>query len=198
MNKNAMLGIFCGVVMVTIMGFADETKSASPFVCQELKPTPPPQYADCESDIVEPLKVAIKGLGRVCVEISCDARPDNALRGTLGPDANKDGALSRREGDVRFGWDCRGWVVESIKEMERVRVAAKGEGTRRNVKFVFALKEDGACQKIEVWDEGVLVASDILEKLGGKLDCSKWNMAKTVHNGVPATNEKVKITYSWF
>lgn len=189
MNKVIVVG------MIAACGGLLGAAAASPSVCQELKPTPPPQFADCESDITEPLKVAIKGLGRVCVEISCDARPDNALRVTLGTDANKDGALAIEEGDVRFGWDCRGWVVESIEIMARTRVAAKGEGTRRNVKFVFALNEDGACQKIEVWDEGVLVASDILEKLGGKLDCAKWNMAKTVHNGVPATNEKVKITY---
>ena len=192
-----MRGLMIAFVGVLLFGsaWAEGQGKVAAQICQDLKPTPPPQYADCESDIVEPLKVAVKGLARVCVEISCDAKPDNALRVTIGTDANKDGALAIEEGDVRFGWDCHGWVVESIEAMERTRVVAKGTATRRNAKFVFALKEDGSCQKIEVWDEGVLVASDVLEKLGGKLDCAKWNLVKTVHNGVPATNEKVKITY---
>jgi len=156
-------------------------------------PQSPPLFADTEVSTNVQLSAQSNLVRRfeVCLELV--ATPSNNVVAAFGTDADGDGALSRRETALSFGWDCGEWFVECNGSRTTSAAGGGGAPSRREMSLVMSLGSDGSVRGVKA-AEGAMSLPAIADSAGLALCApSEWDFAKVTARGVDAPGGFVSL-----
>ena len=119
--RNDMKGLclLCGIVCISA---AFGMELPRPPECTEI---------DAESEINVVLDMAAGDLAELCLRVSLESTPTNAMVVALGRDADGDGTFAPSEEEMSFGCDCGTWFVRDAEGfVEELETAAFGRTER--------------------------------------------------------------------
>lgn len=160
----------------------------------EMPKTPKPRYADCEESVTKQVALWKEGARTVTITIECDCTSSNALRVTLGKDADKDGKLAWEEKWNRFGWEATGWSLGALRNWNDAHEAVKIEKERRTLKVEFKLDAKGELVGFSAWDGKQQIFKSLSKTLPKWLYSKDWDIVQVKRNGVDDPNERVTIS----
>ena len=143
-------------------------------------PMPLRPLAEVETNVVFNAGAASDNLWRLLIEL--DATASNCVEVVFGADADGDGKLGVKEGELCVGWDCGEWFWRDRRSSTACRV----EGTTQRLDMTLYLNRDR---------EAKLLASSVFPSVVSPTCFNPdWNLARVVSRGAETVNVESKVS----
>ena len=167
-----LLTVLCFVLTLAV--YASERLSVADL------PMPLRPLAEVETNVVFNAGAASDNLWRLLIEL--DAAASNCVEEVFGADADGDGKLGVKEGELCVGWDCGEWFWRD----RRANAACRVEGTTQRLDMTLYLNRDR---------EAKLLASSVFPSVVSPTCFNPdWNLARVVSRGAETVNVESKVS----
>ena len=167
-----LLTVLCFVLTLAV--YASERLSVADL------PMPLRPLAEVETNVVFNAGAASDNLWRLLIEL--DATASNCVEVVFGADADGDGKLGVKEGELCVGWDCGEWFWRD----RRANAACRVEGTTQRLDMTLYLNRDR---------EAKLLASSVFPSVVSPTCFNPdWNLARVVSGGAETVNVESKVS----
>ena len=167
-----LLTVLCFVLTLAV--YASERLSVADL------PMPLRPLAEVETNVVFNAGAASDNLWRLLIEL--DATASNCVEVVFGADADGDGKLGVKEGELCVGWDCGEWFWRD----RRANAACRVEGTTQRLDMTLYLNRDR---------EAKLLASSVFPSVVSPTCFNPdWNLARVVSRGAETVNVESKVS----
>ena len=167
-----LLTVLCFVLTLAV--YASERLSVADL------PMPLRPLAEVETNVVFNAGAASDNLWRLLIEL--DATASNCVEVVFGADADGDGKLGVKEGELCVGWDCGEWFWRDRRSSTACRV----EGTTQRLDMTLYLNRDR---------EAKLLASSVFPSVVSPTCFNPdWNLARVVSRGAETVNVESKVS----
>ena len=167
-----LLTVLCFVLTLAV--YASERLSVADL------PMPLRPLAEVETNVVFNAGAASDNLWRLLIEL--DATASNCVEVVFGADADGDGKLGVKEGELCVGWDCGEWFWRDRRSSTACRV----EGTTQRLDMTLYLNRDR---------EAKLLASSVFPSVVSPTCFNPdWNLARVVSRGAETVHVESKIS----
>ena len=166
-----LLTVLCFVLTLAV--YASERLSVADL------PMPLRPLAEVETNVVFNAGAASDNLWRLLIEL--DATASNCVEVVFGADADGDGKLGVKEGELCVGWDCGEWFWRD----RRANAACRVEGTARHLDMTLYLRDRAAKS---------LASSVFPSVVSPTCFNPNWNLARVVSRGAETIRVESKIS----
>ena len=167
-----LLTVLCFVLTLAV--YASERLSVADL------PMPLRPLAEVETNVVFNAGAASDNLWRLLIELNATA--SNCVEVVFGADADGDGKLGVKEGELCVGWDCGEWFWRDRRSSTACRV----EGTTQRLDMTLYLNRDR---------EAKLLASSVFPSVVSPTCFNPdWNLARVVSRGAETVNVESKVS----
>ena len=167
-----LLTVLCFVLTLAV--YASERLSVADL------PMPLRPLAEVETNVVFNAGAASDNLWRLLIEL--DATASNCVEVVFGADADGDGKLGVKEGELCVGWDCGEWFWRDRRSSTACRV----EGTTQRLDMTLYLNRDR---------EAKLLASSVFPSVVSPTCFNPdWNLARVVSRGAETIRVESNIS----
>ena len=166
-----LLIVLCLVLTLTVYG--SERLSVADL------PMPLRPLAEVETNVVFNAGAASDNLWRLLIEL--DATASNCVEVVFGADADGDGKLGVKEGELCVGWDCGEWFWRD----RRANAACRVEGTAQCLDMTLRLSDRAAKS---------LASSVFPPVVSPTCFNPDWNLARVVSRGVETVRVESKVS----
>ena len=173
-----LLTVLCFVLTLAV--YASERLSVADL------PMPLRPLAEVETNVVFNAGAASDNLWRLLIEL--DATASNCVEVVFGADADGDGKLGVKEGELCVGWDCGEWFWRDRRGGATQGVACEG-GTRR-LDWLLRLDRDGNARSVS--------GNVFSGALPGTCFSREWNMVRVVSRGAETVNVESRMSVDAF
>jgi hypothetical protein len=135
--------------------------------------------AEVETNVVFNAGAASDNLWRLLIEL--DATASNCVEVVFGADADGDGKLGVKEGELCVGWDCGEWFWRD----RRANAACRVEGTAQCLDMTLRLRDRAAKS---------LASSVFPPVVSPTCFNPDWNLARVVSRGVETVRVESKVS----
>ena len=142
-------------------------------------PMPLRPLAEVETNVVFNAGAASDNLWRLLIEL--DATASNSVEVVFGADADGDGKLGVKEGELCVGWDCGEWFWRD----RRANAACRVEGTAQCLDMTLRLRDRAAKS---------LASSVFPPVVSPTCFNPDWNLARVVSRGVGTVRVESKVS----
>ena len=166
-----LLTVLCFVLTLAV--YASERLSVADL------PMPLRPLAEVETNVVFNAGAASDNLWRLLIEL--DATASNCVEVVFGADADGDGKLGVKEGELCVGWDCGEWFWRD----RRANAACRVEGTAQCLDMTLRLRDRAAKS---------LASSVFPPVVSPTCFNPDWNLARVVSRGVETVRVASKVS----
>jgi len=166
-----LLTVLCFVLTLAV--YASERLSVADL------PMPLRPLAEVETNVVFNAGAASDNLWRLLIEL--DATASNCVEVVFGADADGDGKLGVKEGELCVGWDCGEWFWRD----RRANAACRVEGTAQCLDMTLRLRDRAAKS---------LASSVFPPVVSPTCFNPDWNLARVVSRGVETVRVESKVS----
>ena len=166
-----LLTVLCFVLTLAV--YASERLSVADL------PMPLRPLAEVETNVVFNAGAASDNLWRLLIEL--DATASNCVEVVFGADADGDGKLGVKEGELCVGWDCGEWFWRD----RRANAACRVEGTAQCLDMTLRLRDRAAKS---------LASSVFPPVVSPTCFNPDWNLARVVSRGAETIRVESKIS----
>ena len=166
-----LLTVLCFVLTLAV--YASERLSVADL------PMPLRPLAEVETNVVFNAGAASDNLWRLLIEL--DATASNCVEVVFGADADGDGKLGVKEGELCVGWDCGEWFWRD----RRANAACRVEGTAQCLDMILRLRDRAAKS---------LASSVFPPVVSPTCFNPDWNLASVVSRGVETVRVESKVS----
>ena len=166
-----LLTVLCFVLTLAV--YASERLSVADL------PMPLRPLAEVETNVVFNAGAASDNLWRLLIEL--DATASNCVEVVFGADADGDGKLGVKEGELCVGWDCGEWFWRD----RRANAACRVEGTAQCLDMTLRLRDRAAKS---------LASSVFPPVVSPTCFNPDWNLARVVSRGAETVRVESKVS----
>ena len=166
-----LLTVLCFVLTLAV--YASERLSVADL------PMPLRPLAEVETNVVFNAGAASDNLWRLLIELNATA--SNCVEVVFGADADGDGKLGVKEGELCVGWDCGEWFWRD----RRANAACRVEGTAQCLDMTLRLRDRAAKS---------LASSVFPPVVSPTCFNPDWNLARVVSRGVETVRVESKVS----
>ena len=167
-----LLTVLCFVLTLAV--YASERLSVADL------PMPLRPLAEVETNVVFNAGAASDNLWRLLIEL--DATASNCVEVVFGADADGDGKLGVKEGELCVGWDCGEWFWRDRRSSTACRV----EGTAQRLDMTLYLNRDREAKSLASSVFPAVVLPTCFNP--------DWNLARVVSRGAEPVRVDSKVS----